>query len=104
MHLLLIYINALVNLLYDSLTLRQANSFSRTLHEYCIQRLTAIGMLYPTIFKSCMSDSPELKEKLTAGIIANQSMKTVRSPSISSGKTFEPQPQIKLKMDFSNFK
>ena len=98
-----IYIPALVNLLHDSISLIKANSFSRALHEYCIQRLTATAPLYPLAFKSCMGSAPELKEKLTAGIKANQAIKTGRTSSV--GKSAESaKPQIELKMNFSNFK
>jgi len=93
-----VYIAMLVNLLYDSTTLGKANSFSRTLHEHCIQRLTATGPLFPDAFKSCMAASPALKAKLTEGIKANAAIR--KTP-----KSATPvQPQIKLKMNFSNFK
>ena len=94
-----VYIAMLVNLLYDSTNLGKANSFSRTLHEHCIQRLTATGPLFPDAFKSCMTASPALKVKLTEGIKANAAI--IRK----APKTATPvQPQIKLKMNFSNFK
>ena len=93
-----VYIAMLVNLLYDSTTLGKANSFSRTLHEYCIQRLTATGPLFPDAFKSCMAASPGLKAKLTEGIKANASIR--KAPKSAT----PAQPQIKLKMNFGNFK
>lgn len=97
-----VYITALVSLLHDSTTLGKANSFSRSLHEFCIQRLTATGPLYPDAFKQCMGNAPQLKEKLTLGIKANAAIRTRNSSG--SGKSAPAQPQIKLKMDFSNFK
>ncbi|XP_002158974.1 HEAT repeat-containing protein 5B isoform X1 [Hydra vulgaris] len=95
-----VYIPALVPLLYDSTSLGKANSFSRSLHDFCIQRLTATGPLYPISFKTCMANFPELKSKLTEGIKANESVK--QKKNIIKGN--DVQPQIKLKMDFSNFK
>lgn len=94
-----VYVPTLVNFLHDSNTLGKASSFSRALHEHCIQRLTATGPLYPESFKTFMSVSPNIKAKLTDGIKANATIK--KSPTKSSTPT---QPQIKLKMDFSNFK
>ena len=43
MQLLSMYMTTLVDLLHDSTTLRTANSFSRSLQEHSIQRLTATG-------------------------------------------------------------
>ena len=94
-----VYITTLVNLLYDSNTLGKANSFSRALHDHCIQRLTATGPLYPDAFKACMTGSPELKVKLTEGIKANSAIRKTPAKSVAAA-----QPQIKLKMNFSNFK
>lgn len=99
-----IYVTVLIYLLYDSSSLSKANGFSRSLHEFCIQRLTATGPLYPLAFRSIMGGTPELKDKLTAGIKANEAIKTARK-NMEMNKSSEPvQPQIKLKMDFSNFK
>ena len=97
-----LYIPSLVHLLHDSNSLRKANSFERSLHEFCIQKLTATGPLYPNAFRAIMAKHPALKEKLTAGIKANDSMKTTRNTARTSNTPV--QPQIKLKMDFSNFK
>lgn len=103
-HMMSIYVTVLIYLLYDSSSLSKANGFSRSLHEFCIQRLTATGPLYPLAFRSIMGGTPELKDKLTAGIKANEAIKTARK-NMEMNKSSEPvQPQIKLKMDFSNFK
>ena len=103
-HLWTIYVQSLVNLLYDSATLSKANSFSRSLHEHCIQRLTVSGRLYPQLFKTTMAASPDLKQSLTAGIKANESMKIARFPSAGNRLAAPQKPKIALNMDFSNFK
>ena len=87
-----IYISALVPLLHDSTSLGKANSFSRSLHDFCIQRLTATGPLYPIPFKTSMANSPELKDKLTAGIKANQSIK--QGKSSTQGNESQPQKTL----------
>ena len=96
-----VYVTLLVGLLYDSTSLGKANSLARSLHDHSIQRLTATGHQFPDAFKSCLAASPALKAKLTEGIKANAAILKAGANSKSAAPA---QPQIKLKMNFSNFK
>jgi len=93
-----VYLATLISLLFDCSSLGKTNSFSRSMHEHCIQRITAIGPLYKETFKVCMTQHPNLKVKLAEGIKANSTIKKTPTKSITPS-----QPQIKLKMNFSNF-
>lgn len=62
-----------------------------------------IGPKHPQPFKSIMTLSPELKQRLEKAIRAHQASSQAKAPK-AQPKVAPAQPSIKLRMDFSNFK
>lgn len=95
----------LVNCLLEGLALKEANKYTRALHEHCLQALKVIGPQYPEEFKLLMTQSPDLRRKLESAIRSSQqSQNKTRAEAIVAAKAAASQsPTIKLKTDFSHF-
>ncbi|XP_021938507.1 HEAT repeat-containing protein 5B isoform X3 [Zootermopsis nevadensis] len=94
----------LVNCLLEGPALKEANNFTRILHEQSLQKLMKIGPQYPQEFKALMSQSGELRSKLEAAVRSSQQAQ--QRSKLESNATKLPlaqTPTIKLKTDFSNF-
>ncbi|XP_073829130.1 HEAT repeat-containing protein 5B isoform X2 [Musca autumnalis] len=105
---LTLLVPVLINYLAEPSKLRNLPKYQRQLHEQSLQWLMKIGPKYPQEFKSLMSQSPELRQKLEAAVrcqqqtaaIANRVQQTAQA---RSGLEKQQKPTIKLKTDFSNF-
>ncbi|KAL0275721.1 UNVERIFIED_CONTAM: hypothetical protein PYX00_003499 [Menopon gallinae] len=95
----------LVNCLLEGLELKEANKYSRSLHDHCLQYLMVIGPQYPEEFKTLMSQSTDLRKKLESAIRSSQSTQNkAKVEAMSVAKNVASQsPTIKLKTDFSHF-
>lgn len=94
----------LVNCLLEGLALKEANKYTRALHDHCLQSLKVIGPQYPDEFKLLMSQSPDLRKKLESTIRSSQqSQNKSKVESIIVSKAASQSPTIKLKTDFSHF-
>ncbi|XP_023717362.1 HEAT repeat-containing protein 5B isoform X2 [Cryptotermes secundus] len=94
----------LVNCLVENSALKEANNFTRILHDHSLQKLMKIGPQYPQEFKALMSQSGELRSKLEAAVRSSQQAQLRARVESSTAKPLSTQtPTIKLKTDFSNF-
>ncbi|XP_069685594.1 HEAT repeat-containing protein 5B isoform X2 [Periplaneta americana] len=94
----------LVNCLLEGPALKEANNFTRALHDQCLQKLMKVGPQYPQEFKALMSQSTELRSKLEAAVRSSQQAQQRAKLESTAAKPLSTQtPTIKLKTDFSNF-
>lgn len=99
----------LINYLAEPTKLRTLPKFQRQLHENSLQSLMKIGPKYPQEFKTLMSQSIELRQKLEIAIRNNQQANNVnKANDVQNGNRpgsggNHHKPTIKLKTDFSNF-
>lgn len=102
-HMLGLVVPILIALLTDCSTSTKETGITKSLHEYCLQKLMTIGPKYPEGFKTVMGTAPELKQRLENAILSNQAATKSKKPAVQQ-ETIQAQPSIKLRMDFSNFK
>ncbi|XP_055847565.1 HEAT repeat-containing protein 5B isoform X1 [Episyrphus balteatus] len=106
---LTLLVPVLINYLAEPSKLRTLPKSQRQLHEQSLQWLMKIGPKYPQEFKSLMSQSLELRQKLEVAVINNQQSASITNRNnndVQNGNkpgSNVQKPTIKLKTDFSNF-
>lgn len=103
---LTLLVPVLINYLAEPSKLRNLPKYQRQLHEQSLQWLMKIGPKYPQEFKSLMSQSPELRQKLEVAVRCQKDIAAMASRvQTAQARSLEKQqkPTIKLKTDFSNF-
>lgn len=100
----------LVGQLLQHENMKEATKFKLSLHETALTKLIAFGQSHPEEFKNALSQSPDLKSRLEAALLANrarieqQQQEKEASNALQLKKVKqEHKPSIKLSMDFSNF-
>lgn len=107
---LTLLVPVLINYLAEPSKLRTLPKYQRQLHEQALKWLMKIGPKYPQEFKTLMSQSAELRQKLEVAVrcqqqAANriQQVSQQRGSANIGGPEKQQKPTIKLKKDFSNF-
>ncbi|KAI8437678.1 hypothetical protein MSG28_011922 [Choristoneura fumiferana] len=77
---------------------------ARALHEFALQWLTRVGPKHPQEFKTMMSQSAELRNKLESAVKSNQVGARGRPPPRPVFDSRPAKPTIQLKTDFSDFR
>ncbi|XP_037078584.1 HEAT repeat-containing protein 5B-like [Pollicipes pollicipes] len=100
-----LYVPVLIRFLLDSESLPAAPSLSQTRHEHCLNKLNTIGPQYPQEFKTLLSGSAPLRQRLEQAVAASQRLKAsqARQAQAKPAAPQAPAATIKLSMDFSNF-
>lgn len=99
----------LIGYLMEASLLKLANKNSQLLHENSLHYLMKIGPKYPQEFKTLMSQTMDLRNRLETAIKEQAQMQHLKlqdRPQLKEGSSVRLQlsvPSIKLKTDFSNF-
>lgn len=97
----------MVSCIVESSQLAGCSKQARALHDQVLQRVIKIGHQYQLAFRTVITASPDLKNKLEAAIRAQSasSMKAKQQQQLRQQQksALPAAPSIKLKMDFSNF-
>ena len=91
--------------------MKGANRFRLKLHDSALGKLTRLGGSFGAELKTILAETPELKARLEAAVLANRDrLASAQSDAANAAaaaaaqkKIQEHKPSIKLKMDFSNF-
>ncbi|XP_071834099.1 HEAT repeat-containing protein 5B-like isoform X1 [Apostichopus japonicus] len=105
--LLTLLLPIMVSCIVESSQLAGCSKQARALHDQVLQRVIKIGHQYQLAFRTVITASPDLKNKLEAAIRAQSasSMKAKQQQQLRQQQksALPAAPSIKLKMDFSNF-
>ncbi|CAL8288160.1 unnamed protein product [Gadus morhua 'NCC'] len=97
--LMAVFLPILISFLMDENALGSAPSASRALHESALKDLMRLGPQSPSVFRSLMSSSPQLKARLQAAIQGNQESLNAKA-SAAANRTSKTSPSITLKTNF----
>ncbi|CAG2165004.1 unnamed protein product, partial [Oppiella nova] len=101
-NILIIYLPLLVTLLSDE-SMSRIRGYRRNLHNYALQKLTAIGPKYPHEFRQVIGSVPKFRNSLENAIRNQQQMSEHSVQNSSQNVSQKENPTIKLKVDFSNY-